>query len=669
MTPSYLPLPRAELERLWTEDCRKIVPDFVLFDEDLMLDELDRIREDLGETSRTMSDLKVIITVLRNKEEEFVNVPTPWLWIYAALIILPDMEDNPWFQTLWWVYEEVRGKREITTLWGSASASKSSFFAAMVITSLVVWHGCSHAYISCPYKNSAEDKIFKEITKRTKVWRDVPPAWATRLGMTISSVNNVATFTDSEGATSSCVLVSLETTAQVQGFKVSRIPGPHKFDPRIGAMIFVGDELIINPSACEEYWNGAGNLVANNNFMGWVGMNPLPHQVKHPNAIMLSAPSKIDVNKLKEHEDFTWRTARGRLIRLCMANSPNRHQQAPVYHYIINHDQARIATEGGDHVRQAQVAAWGWSGGVGNGGVLTLDAVTSPAVQSEPVWADDRRSRWIMFDLAFGGRDPAGYCAMQSGTALINGQPVQVACVIEQALVHVEKRWKPTAAEIEEFTRLAEARGGKAPMMEVGREMEAAPLMVLQMLRVSDRLGIPKGRVSFDSSMRPDVTVMARDALGHVPWYYDGTRALRDDENAWPLFPPVMKADGTTPKKWSDNHSRVISAAWRFAEHVIAGGHLHNLQSAPKGCQELLNRPWVQTGEKVDVLGKKELQTSPIYGETLCLALVFGYRFAGAIPQLASTKPLVVGGRPQDSELEKSVFKLRPFKVSSRLWK
>lgn len=661
----------AEFGHLWEEDARLLVPDFELFDLAAMLAEIDRVRDLYGETEATMTDLQTVVRVLRNLDEGTTNVPPAWWWIEASLLILPDMDCQPWFQVMWWIYEGSRGKRKVNTIWGSASSSKSSSFAAMVIVTMAVWHGGAHAYITCPYKNSAEDKIFREITKRADIWAEKPPVWALELEISVRSVKNTVEFVDSEKLTSACILVSLETTASVQGKKRDVFNFPWGYDPKTGAIILIGDELIINPAACNEYQDGSGNLVSNNNFMGFVGMNPLPHQVKHPNAIKLSAPVDRPMESMDENKDFTWETALGSLYRLCMANSPNRFRRSPVFPYLINEEQAEASSRGGDLTRKAQVAAWGWSGGVGNGGVLTLDAVTNPNVQAEPVWHDATRSRWVFFDLAFGGNDPAGYCAFQSGLALINGQQVAVVSTVEQETFHVEKRWTPTADDITEFTRLAESYGGRAPMLQSGVEMESHACIVLQMLRVSSRLGIPKGRVSFDSSLRPDVTTMAREALGHVPWYYDGTRALSDDEGMWPLYPPEYKVgpDGRQdlPKKWSDNHRRVISAAWRHTEHIIFEGHLHNLRACSKGTQELLARPWVSTGNKADLLSKKELGKSPMYAETLALGLVFGVRFAGALPQLAKRVPITIGGGASSAVAE-DLFKLRSVRPSRRMW-
>jgi len=630
-----------ELQEKWTADCRVIVPEFELYNEDRMEDEILRIRNK-NRIDRSTSDFQLVIQVIRSLRDNQTQVPTAWWWIKASLTILEDMEAHPWFEMLWWVYIDMQGKREITTLWGSASVSKSAFFAAMVLTTLVVWHGVSHAYITCPYKNSGEDKIFENITKRVKLWQDKPPGWAGELNLKIRLVQGLVSVTNGDGLVSTCELVSLESTASVQGKKRSYLPGPLGGNERTGALILIGDELIINPSACREYLNGAGNLVANNNFMGWVGMNPLPHQVKHADCIQLSAPTDRSTDGMNEHTDFTWLTARGRLVRMCMANSPNRHRRQPVFPYLINEAQAEIAAKGGDHIYAAQVAAWGFGAGMGNGGVLSLDSVNTPEWQQGPVWLRPP-VRWMFADLAFGGTDPAGYAAFEASNATVDGVSRDLISCLEQDKLPVERKWTPTQSDIDEYTRLAKARGGKPPMdppLRVGVEVGANSLMVLQVLRAAARLGITKGHVSFDSSMRPDVTQMMREALGHVPWYYHGKRPLSEEQSSWPLYPAELNPDGTRVE-WADKHMEVISAAWRFAEHLISEGHVRGLVKVKRGTSELLSRPWVQrAATKTDVLGKKKLPASPMWGETLCLGLTFGVRFCGAIPKLNERAPI-----------------------------
>jgi len=659
-------LSREEYDRLrdlWQDDCRKMIPDLELLDSDRMLKEISRVRGVCGMTG--CSDVEVVVHVLRNLDEDKSRVPPHWWWITASLLILDDIVCHPWYEVCWYVYNDMRGMREMTTLWGSASVSKTSFFAAMALTNMVVWHGDAHVYITSPYKNAGSDKIWRALTKRTDQWAKHPPPWVNELSLSIESNKDEITVRNSKGRTSTAAFVALETTASIQGKKRERFAGDTKFEPKRGIILLVGDEIILNPVACANLTAGEGNLVSNSNVMSWVGMNPLPHQVRHPNALDLSAPVSVSIDALNEHKDFTWRTIRGRLLRFCMANSPNRFTKEPVFDFLINDEQAEAATKRGESNYQAQVAAWGWSGGMGNGGVLTVDAINIPALQTPPIWTQPP-SRCLFVDLAFGGRDPAGYCCLEFGVCLEDGEEKHVISGVEHEKLTVQRNWVPTSSDITDFERLAKERGGKAPALEPGVEIGANCHMVLQILRTASRLGIPKGRVSFDSSLRPDVTMIALQALGTVPWYYSGSRPLREDEVGWPLYPPVLKPDGSMTK-WSDLHHQMIGAAWRFAEHVIARGRVAGLFKLKRGTTELISRMWVSgAGSKTDVEGKKKLAVSPMFGETLCLGLTFAVRFCGALPDLSKERPLRIGS---GSEFESSeVFQLRSRKVSASIW-
>lgn len=656
------------LRSQWEEDCQKLIPEFELLDEDRMFAELENAKQVCGMTDCT--DLEVIVHVLRNLDEDKGGVPAAWWWIMACLEIMPNIESHPWFEVVWWAYQDMRGKRWTNTLWGSASCGKTEVFAAMALTSMVVWHGDAHVYISSPAKNAGKDKIWEAASRWIKLWSEKPPLWASLLGLTFDYVNDLVTIIDQSGRKSTMSFVSLETTAGVTGKKRAR-EGGQKFNPRKGVMMLIGDELIISPAACRKFLEGEGNYMSNSNFMGWVAMNPLPEQVRHANAMPMSEPTEIAIENLNEHIDFSWKTQRGRLFRLCMANSPNRFNETPIFDFLINHEQANAATIRGEDNYKAQVAAWGWSDGMGNGGVLSLDGINRERNQAAPVWTTPQ-VRWAFFDLAFGGRDPAGYCCMEHGTALSEGVEKPVISGVDQQKLHVMRTWKPNEKEVAEFIRMAKERGGKAPESLIADvELDANHHMVYQVLKKSSELGVKRGYVSFDSSLRPDVTLMAVNALGHVPWFYSGSRKLKEEEAGWPLYPPEMipgKDKRQVKAVWSDKHAQPISAAWRFAEHIIARGHVFGLTRLRKGLMELISRMWVSAPSgKSDVAAKQTLSVSPWAGETLCLALEFGVRFCGALPQLGKEKPLVTAGVPEP-EAFYDMFKIQSRRPSSTMW-
>jgi hypothetical protein len=658
-----------ELQVLWTEDARNLVPDFVLFDIDRMLVEVQVAREVCNMVG--CDDLDVVLHIIRGLDDDKTDVPAAWWWIYACLLILPHVETHPWFEIMWWIHEDMRGKGETTTVWGSASCGKTEGFAAIIVTNMVVWHGDCHIYVSSPYKNAGEDKIWGAVARHFELWEEVPPAWAAALGIRFKLVKDLATVIDKTGGTSNAKFISLETTAPAQGKKRIRIPG-QRFVDRKGVIMMIGDELVINPAACANFMRGEGNLISNTNFMGWNAMNPLPEQVLHLNAADLSLPTEVAFEMLNEHVHFTWKTKLGRLIRFCMENSPNRFHVEPIFDFLINQRQAERATKRGESNYQAQVAAWGFAGGLGNGGPLSLDHINRETHQGPPVWLTEQR-RWMFVDLAFGGHDPAGYCAFECGTAIVDGTHEDTICILGQEKMAIQRVWTPTKGEIEEFERLAKGRGGKLPMgpdgknLTAGKEYSANYHMTFQTLRIAAKFSIPRGRVSFDSSLRPDITLMMVHALGLVPWFYSGTRPLKEEQENWPVWPPVAKEEGKEMVTWADRHSEPISAIWRFAEHLVARGHVRGLSRCRAGLLELISRMWiVKAGGRSDIAAKKTLKVSPWKGETLATGLMFGVRFCGALPQLAKEKAVYMGGGVEMPD--HAIFKLKPRRVARSFW-
>lgn len=694
------PPPLPELRELWQADCRKLIPEFELFDFKRMARAVEIAAEGIPDGSK-LQDIEIIAAVLRNLDEAdpAFGVPPVWWWQAASLIILPDVELSPWTQILWWAYYTGKGKRELLTFWGSASSGKSQGFTMIALVNSVIWCGASHVFITCPFKTSAEDKIFRFIKLYTEDWAVRPPDWMKTLELTCVSNKFDICFRDADNRTSNIVLVSLENPASVQGKKsearffqnedsVSKVSimeaevvnladliSRARFLTLVGIVLLIGDEVLQNPTACANLLTAEANLVSNANVLTMTGMNPRSSEVNHPMALELSEPDGRSVESLKENEDYTWPTKRGRLFRLSMDISPNRHAVTPLFPYLINYAQAQAQSKRGNENYLAQSKAWGWGDGAGNGGVLTEAAIKNEAWQQDPIWKSERR-RWLAVDLAFGGDDPAGYCCLEAGVCQENGADRSVISAVESDVMKVERNWKPTLAEVEEFRRLAEERGGTAPNLISGKEYRGGDAhMCLQMLRVAKRLGIPKGMVTFDSSLRADVTLMARACLAHTAWYYDGQRQIQVEQEAWPLWPPEILPGGEL-KRWSDCHRRLISAIWRFSEHVIVRGNVRNLSKVQKGCFELITRRWKQAsdGNKVDVEGKKELtgdkargMKSPVYGETLAIAIMFGVRFCNALPDLSKEKPVIQGRSPGFTQ--HSVFKIRSRNVSAALWR
>lgn len=696
--PEYPP-PLEELRRLWTEDCRKLDPEFELFDPARMGAAILLAAQECG--LEDQPDIVIIAWILRNLDEANprFGIPGWFWWVAASRIILPDVEPHPWALFMWMQAYKARGKRSMISYWGSASSGKSKGFSMIALVSMAIWHGVGHTFVTSPFKVAGLDKIWSNIKSYSDRWADKPTEWMTALGLSVVSNKTDIAFIGEDRKSSNIIFVSLENPASVVGkkseagtFDVDGTDSPTsimdggEFSLKdllektrrmkyIGMVLLISDEIVHNPVACANLLTAESNLVSNANVLTLVGCNPIPEQINHPAALELSAPTEIDVEKLDEETSFTWRTQRGRLFRLSMHISPNRFGKTAVFPYLINFEQAEAQKIRGDTNYMAQASAWGWGSGAGNGGVLTQAAVQTAEWQGEPIWKTERK-RWAFFDLAFGGDDPAGYTCLEAGRCQENGEDRDVIHAVEADRLTINGKWVPTFDEITEFNRLANERGGKAPPLKAGEQQrDGNAHMVFVMLKVAKRLGIPVGMVSFDSSLRMDVTIMARDALGSVIWYYDGQRKLKTEEEVWPMWPPEQMPDGTA-KKWSDAHTRPISAIWRFAEHVIVRGHVRGLLKVQKGCFEMLSRRWVrsQKGDHSDLEGKKlftsaartHVMKSPLFAETLVMAIMFGVRFAGALPSLGKEKPIAIG-RPANF-MDHPAFKIRSRSVSRSLW-
>jgi len=664
-----------ELKRLWQQDCRKLLPNFELYDNHRM-DEAIRIAEERWATDDA-SDLEVIAHVLRSLDDEYegYGIPGNFWWISAIQAIFPEIDIHPWLQVMVHAAYEARGKRELLSFWGSASSSKSRSFSIIALVEMVIWVGEAHVFVTSPYKTAGSDKVWLGFKNYSDRWAAKRPEWMEVLGLSCESTKDDIKITNADGYSSTAAFVSLESASSVIGKKSQYLPGNDPAKGKRGRMLVISDEIIHNPAACQSLREAEANLVANSNVLTLAGMNPIGWQVRHPQAIELSMPIDVPVETLEEHRDYVWKTQRGKLFRFCTDLSPNRHAIEPAFPYLINYAQEEAQRKRGDDAYAAQAAAWGWGSGAGTGGVLTIAAAQTPAWQGEPVWKSPKK-RWAFFDLAFGGDDPAGFCCLESGVCQnAEGKDIEVISAVEQDRMRVDGRWKPTHAEITEFNELCHERGGKPPALRAGEvQKDGNANMVFLMLRTAKRLNIPRGMVSFDSSLRPDVTIIAREALGETLWYYDAARALKVEEENWPLFPPETLPDGSR-KRWSQCHTRPISAFWRFAEHIIVRGNVRNLSKVTTGLFELISRRWIRSskGDHMDLEGKKEVirdkqrgGKSPMWGETLAMAIVFGARFVGALPGLYKEAPIAVGRT--DSFLSHPAFRLQSFRPARSIW-
>lgn len=648
----------------WEQDMQILIPSFRYLRTDRMNQAIDAVRKNLGRED--MSDLAVCAFVIRSgSESRVVGIPPSWWWITASLHILPDVMTNPWYEVCWWLYEQSRGKRELNTIWGAANCGKTEFFASVALTNMVVWVGECHVYVTSPWKTHGSDKIWSALRKRARLWEKRPPPWTADLSVNVRVRDDDIVIEDADLNTSTASFVSLDSAASIQGKKRNKPEEGLTDDDRRGLMLLLSDEVTENPAVCAQLAEAEANYVSNPNYMGFVAFNPKPHKTQHPNAISFSSPIDRSVESLNKEVDFTWKTCRGTLIRLCDANSPNRHYARPLFPFLINQAQVDAAMRRGENSTAAMVEAWGW-GESDNGCELTQQTCERLSLQHTPVWTAPP-TRAIVFDPAFGGRDAASFTCMEFGRALVDGKRIDVISGVEQGTLHMRRVWNPTQAEIEEYTALAKERGGRVPPdMRPGIDTSASELMTFKALQICKRLNVPVGNVSFDASQRADVYMPMARSLGRLLWFYEGSRRLTDEEGRdWKRYPVVRNPDGDI-KRWSDEVTRPISMIWRLAERVISREHVRGLMHLKKGLSELRGRLWVATRGtgREDVEAKTKLLRSPTFGEGVAMCIYFSVRYLGALPELFAGSPEIDSTVPDDS-----IFNIRSRRLNPALWR
>jgi hypothetical protein len=662
------PPPSAKtLAELFEEDGRRLIPDFQLYDQRRMIPVIDQARQlyDMPQAS----DAAICVFVLRDGAEEAaerdMGIPAAWWWITLAAELVPEHELHPWFEVGWWAFEKSRGKRETNTLWGSASTGKTQFFTSLALVNLVVWEpGDAFVFITGPWMNSSDDKIWGNIYSQCARWKDSPPRCFREIGTTVSVTDTECEFRGSgSGFASTVKFVSLRNAAAIQGQK-QRVGST---GAKRGVLLVLSDELVKNPVACRQLAVAEGNVVSVANFHGVVAFNPLPQEVQHADALDWSAPTEVGVNALSPDTAFTWRTMRGTLYRFGWDNGPNRHSLRPIFPFLINEEQRAAQIARGRENEAGMVAAWGW-GESSNGSAMTHADTQKPHLQKTPLW-NRPPVRVLFVDPALGGNDPMVGTVIEFGQTIIDGKPRHVISGVEQFRIPVTRRHTLTQADWDDFVRISKKYGGRPlEQLPVGSEIDSKWHMTLGALRSAERLQIPAGHVSFDASQRADVFQPMAAAFGRVPWFYEGSRRLTDDEGVWPHWPPHFIPETAQMKRWSDEYGKIISVAWRFTERLVAAEKIYGLAAMTRGLNEMLGRPWIcstSTGKK-DVLGKEKLGHSPCYGETLALSIYFAVRFCGALPDLFEGAQTVGGN--DSSLVTDPLFAPRGARLDRKVW-
>lgn len=642
---------REELKPLWQADAERLCPGIRLYDEGAMASAVARARRWLQEDNglSVSSDIGVVVLVLRNLMEQHPawGVPPHFWWIKACSVFLDDIEIHPWMEVLWKMFDDARGKRKLDTVHGGASTGKTEFLGALAWTVCLVFANASHCYVTSPWKEYGADKVWRVMTRRCDKWANEKPEWMDLLKLEIRMTSDqivIHNCIKAEAGISTIEFVAVQNSASIQGKK--REGQLENNDPRYGAMLVVGDEFLENTNS--QFGPGVGNYISNSNAYGLVTCNPKPEKVQEPNLIVFSEPVDIARAELNEDTHFTWKTRRGRLIRLCMANSPNRFTDAagepPPFSYLIHKEQAEAQTNWDDSNDVSMVRAWPWASS-GTGSLISGRDCERDEVKGPAQWRDAAPVRTMFVDLAFGGRDICSYTVYEFGVNWEGKHILQIDC---QGEIKVQKRWTPTEDELKEY-RLLHANPSAVADLKAGEEApgDGDQHVTYEILKKARDLNIPKGNTTYDASMKPDAHVVVSSALGAVKWWYDGNRSLIAEEGkgmAWHHYPPEFKPD-KTPVKWSEKVTRIISMAWFFVEALIAHRRIHNLQKGELGWRELIARPRDTTsagkGLKKDVRGKDRLPRSPTWGEGCALGAYFSVRFCGALPDLFDTAPVI----------------------------
>lgn len=610
-----------------------------------------RLHDNQGKVSRA----RLMRRVLQDPNREGYGVPFPWWWCRFDYLLFPGTRQDPWNEIKWWMYEELRGKRKNATWWGAQNATKSGFMGRFCALNMAVWLEDARIYISGPYKNAADDKVWGDHFKPAleKIKRPGNP-FADALTLRIEIfTGDCYVINHLTGEQATAKFVSLENAAAVQGKKAVS----HEGEGMIGITAFIIDEFIENPGV--ELKQAEGNLSSNHNYFGIFACNPLPDKVQHVAMLKFSDPVTRDRALLRKETDFKWETAYGTLWRFAWGNCPNNIVGRTVWPYMLNQEMADSAQKKDADIIAAQRDAWGWQ----TTGINFLDeaAVRLAGSYLIPTWRTSR-TRFMHVDCAFGGSDPATYTILEAGNVDVPDdyrKPVNKTVfggVVQKAL-DISGDFEFTREWLRKMIDLFEYSGGGfpdsiriAPFTE-GQLIPSSYSLIQRVIEAMIEHNVPPGNVTFDSSQRGDCTTIMLAGLGrnNVKYYYEGTRPIKTEEqilnDGWSIWPfEYEKTDENgqkVAKKWSELCSRVISMQWMFACNFIRHGNLINGGEVKRGIDELIARP-IESGKRDgsswrrDVMSKADLKAagmkSPTWGEGLAGAIYFGVRFLGLLP-------------------------------------
>lgn len=588
--------------------------------------------------------------VVTDTKREGYGVPFAWWWIFFELEVLHGIDSDPWGEVKWWLYEEMRGKAETLTMWGSQNSGKTSFMGRFAVILMVAWTKNAVFYITGPKKSHAEDKGWKNVTDWAQYIQRKPSMFVLSLGITVNVTKTEVKISDSDGC-GTAKFVSAEESSAIQGKKAQQ----HEQSGLIGITCVVVDEFIENSNLDLVRINQ--NASSNHNYFQIMACNPNPEFVGHPSIRDFSWP-QMEV-RLDRTKAFRWPTSYGLCVRFAWANCPNRIIGRTRWPYLL--DEARMTRQRkkGTSAIDSQLDAWGF-GSSSSGALLNEAMIKMAGTYSEPVWLSTP-VKFCAFDLAFGGEDPATVFYGMAGEAMFQAhdeQPVKKTVIssVEQTELPVEQQFTVTQAWLDELDVYLSYTGGKWPSsnsiagVHEGDELGGEFSMAFLAIKYLYDNEIPASNATFDSSQRGYCTSIMLSFFGehNIRWFYEGSRKITDEEKlapGWYKWPYEMerKSDDSqeqaTPKLWSSVVTGTISMIWIFSCEMIKRGYLSSGESCKRGLNELCARPIVKrrgsSEGKKDVISKDELkkmaQKSPTYAETLAIGIYFAVRFLGLI--------------------------------------
>lgn len=638
-------------QELLEQSMRPLAPSFRLYNERAVFEQLGQARRVIGASSMLHESLVIRQLLREDKAHEIPSIPEPWWWIAFCRFLWWEKQfcPDPYFEVKWWLWDEVRGKMQCITMWGSQNSGKSAFSGRFPVAQLAVWDNNFIGFIGGPFKLHTQDKTWREVSKASK---DINPALLTEMGLKWEHKAHEILATSQEG-TGFAKFVAAQEASSIQGGKSN----DHIESGRIGCSFMAVDEFIENPNmALDESF---GNFRSNFNSFAVLGCNPKQDKVNAPGVLSFSDSIDMPKGKLRKLRDFRWRTKKGILVRFCWQNCPNKILGRTEYTYLMNESRKANQDREDEHIRAAQLDAWGW--GAEGANTLTDSARQNAAgVFADYVFEPGPRMRLLALDPAFGGGDPAVYtivdvAEVQSGF----GSRKRFVGTEQGKIDGIDSEFIADSDFASKAIRIAEYRESLGDtdtqyLREIiaGSQVGAmAQIAVLGANLCLDK-DIPFDCFTFDASQRADCTDWIFKVFGrkNIVWYYEGSRRLLSEETEngeWYRWPYKVRANAKGEpvlEKWSDWCGRVITMIWAFSCELINAGYLVNGDAVQKSLDELGARETADTESgKKDVWSKADIKrgmfrgkkipkmSSPAWGETLAMAMYFGVRFKNAV--------------------------------------